>query len=1486
MGVDRLYGYHFATDNTSDGDDSLYGDFRFNSITGDADELFGQSGDDSLYGSGGNDRLWGGRDNDLLDGQSGNDQLDGESGDDELFGGVGADELKGSQGSDDLWGQDGDDLLWGGSASDVLRGGRGSDRLFGESGQDTIYGGDNRDIAYGGSGDDTIYGGNDADVIYAGSGNDQAFGEGGDDLIYAGVGNDAAHGGLGQDQLFGEDGDDQLFGDEGDDYLHGGSSVDLLRGGSGNDQLIAGLGIGNQLYGEGGDDSIIGSDRGAATDPDFTDSTYFGDQIFGGSGDDRIEARGGADFIEGGEGDDWISSGFGSDRVHGNEGDDSIFAADDLGDTVFGGPGRDTIYGSHVGDDFLYGDEGNDEIFGQGGNDRIEGNDGDDRLDGGADTDIVSGGAGYDVLFGGGGVGDQLYGNAGGDVIHGSDDGADIVDGGDGQDTLFGYGGNDQLSGGSGDDVIHGGRGDDILAGGPGEDYLVGEGNHDILYGHSASGTNDDLSVDYLYGDFATGLDQVDSGQDQLFGQGGNDFLFGEGEDDLIVAGGGLSNLVDYGTGESGTPSDFNPPVPTPPPSLVPQATALPSVPTLPQGVLTRGRWHDFAGSGRGLGVSGSTAPASSPDLAIAADGSRYVAWVDSRSGVNQIYVARLDNSGTWTELGNSAGFGGVSNTSNSSESPAITLNGDGNPVTAWVEHRADGTSDVFVAEWDPTVGPNGAWQSLNTSPSGGISQSGTASRPRLVNTSQGVFAAWLDEASTVNVLGRRWNGATWVDVDGSSTGSGISDSTRDVVDFDLDAAAGEIAVAWTASDGTNLQAFVSELSAGTWNAVGNSMSGGGISDSTSDSRQATVAYHNNRLHVAWTEQSADPHQLGRLIGAQFNGSAWQTDEIATAIGDARQPSLASGGGGLYLSWLQDRADEQTSQAQSISVAKWDGTTFSEDIPGEASGRGIGAGVNYPLQLALDVDSAGNPFVIWSDGDSAASSVFLRGNSQPIGQVFEAGSNNVQTIIDANQLGEGDVIVIRGNHTAGFILGADDAGVTILGEEGASVAGNIAIMNAHETTIQNLSVNTLLVDFSDNVNVRDVRATDIWINASHSPKVIESTGYLNLSGAIDAAIVRYSDLDAIELNGTLTNLTILETTARQLDVVSAASGRIAHNRFTGSGSGTVVTIGAGFDGFITQNQISGGSVGLRYQHDAAVSDNEIFDNEIGVEALTDFGFLANTRPNTIRNNTIGVTLNDSNVQNQRIVDNATGVAGVGRLAPMDLDHANIISSNAVGANLDGEIQFNRLGDNTVGVVAHDRQLIAHNMFYNNATGISIAGVDSVRVFNNSLYTSDGINAHLSNGATTAEIRNNILWSETGTNLLVENDSQQGFFSDYNDYHTGVGGTLVDWSLEFDDVLDWQSGLATHDLNSIGTTVVNPLTAEPRFVDRGRGDLSTLGEAVNLRKFDITRDSGDPIIDLALPDFYVNLISNPSFENGTFRMECEPDRHGDDPTNSV
>ena len=243
-----------------------------------------------------------------------------------------------------------DRLLVGGEGDDDIEAGPGNDTIDAKEGDDRVLAGIGDDVVMGGIGDDLLDGGD------------------GDDELDGGADNDILEGGDGNDKLNGGAGDDQVFGDGGNDIITGGAGNDRLRGNDGNDTFVVtnpSTDGADQYDGGAGSDTIDFSAMTKAVFLTLADgSVTFGsdtivnvENIFGGSGGDRLIGNGVANELRGNAGNDWIEGLGGNDRL--------------LGD---------------AGRDILLGGEGNDFLAGGDGNDALEGN-GNDEIDGGADID-------------------------------------------------------------------------------------------------------------------------------------------------------------------------------------------------------------------------------------------------------------------------------------------------------------------------------------------------------------------------------------------------------------------------------------------------------------------------------------------------------------------------------------------------------------------------------------------------------------------------------------------------------------------------------------------------------------------------------------------------------------------------------------------------------------------------------------------------------------------------------------------------------------------------------------------------------------------------------------------------------------------------------------------------------------------------------------------------------------------------------------------
>ncbi len=119
----------------------------------------------------------------------------------------------------------------------------------------------------------------------------------------------------------------------------------------------------------------------------------------------------------------------------------------------------------------------------------------------------------------------------------------------------------------------------------------------------------------------------------------------------------------------------------------------------------------------------------------------------------------------------------------------------------------------------------------------------------------------------------------------------------------------------------------------------------------------------------------------------------------------------------------------------------------------------------------------------------------------------------------------------------------------------------------------------------------------------------------------------------------------------------------------------------------------------------------------------------------------------------------------------------------------------------------------------------------------------------------------------GYDIYVANNSQYGFFSDYNTLFAGPAGKLIYWTRDFTDILDWQDDVALYDLHSVGSTLPNPTDGMPHFVDAANNDFQLLPLVGGQQASDAALEQGSPLVRAVTQPQNNNLLTNPGFESG-------------------
>ena len=410
--------------------------------------------------------------------------------------------------------------------------------------------------------------------------------------------------------------------------------------------------------------------------------------------------------------------------------------------------------------------------------------------------------------------------------------------------------------------------------------------------------------------------------------------------------------------------------------------------------------WQEVGtGSASGGGISDNSGNSWVPSIAIAPDDTPYVAWYDYSGGDTEIYVRRW-NAISWEEVGSgSASGGGISNSSSDSRVPSLAIAPDGTPYVAWNDWSA-GDSEIYVRRWNES-----SWEEVGSGSAsgGGISNNRDNSvAPSVAIAPNGTpYIAWNDwsewssaEDSEIYVL--RWNGSSWEEVgSGSASSGGISDTDGNSMDPSIAIAPdGTSYVSWYEEDtfepgGWDPEIYVRRWNGSSWEEVGSgSASGGGISDNGSQSSSPSIAVAPNGIpYIAWDDCSGSP--TTEIYVRRWNGSSWEEvgsgsasgGGISNNSGHSSSPSIAIASDNTpYVAWHDQTGDTE------IYVRRWNGSSWEEVGSGSASGGGISDNGDSSVGASVAITSDNTPYVAWGDNSSGGDSeIYVRrwGNGAP-----------------------------------------------------------------------------------------------------------------------------------------------------------------------------------------------------------------------------------------------------------------------------------------------------------------------------------------------------------------------------------------------------------------------------------------------------------------------------------------------------------------------
>jgi len=357
--------------------------------------------------------------------------------------------------------------------------------------------------------------------------------------------------------------------------------------------------------------------------------------------------------------------------------------------------------------------------------------------------------------------------------------------------------------------------------------------------------------------------------------------------------------------------------------------------------------WTELGGSGSGGGIDPTSENATFPSLAVDSTGHASVAWEELKGSVKSIQLRRWDGS-AWVGVGGSDTLYGMSEGA-SNEQPSLVLDSAGRPVVSWTHTQA-----LYVRHWDGS-----AWVGYGNSDNNtGISSvSAFLSKVRL-DASDRPTVVWQFTPPTIGdrppsltqVYLKSWNGNSWQELGGSASGGGLSNaaSFSEAPDVAIDAA-GNPVVAWSHCDvpGQGVFIYVKRWTGSSWTELGGSASGNGISGQGALGSSPSIAIDSSgNPVVAWHEYGLSGNGYGEIYLRRWNGSFWeQLGGSATGGGISASGSTS---GARYPSLKLGPSDRPV-------VAWGNGPVFSSDeiyvrtwngtqwveLAGSASGGGV-----------------------------------------------------------------------------------------------------------------------------------------------------------------------------------------------------------------------------------------------------------------------------------------------------------------------------------------------------------------------------------------------------------------------------------------------------------------------------------------------------------------------------------------------------------------
>lgn len=395
------------------------------------------------------------------------------------------------------------------------------------------------------------------------------------------------------------------------------------------------------------------------------------------------------------------------------------------------------------------------------------------------------------------------------------------------------------------------------------------------------------------------------------------------------------------------------------------------------------------------INLSNNASASTRSSLTIDSLGNPCIAWVDTASGNGEIMFAKW-NGTAWTNAAGLAftiANGNISNNGGGSSSPSLALDSSNRPCVVWADNTP-GNMEIYFARWNGTSWVNANGSAL-TSTNGNVSNdSDTSQSPSVAIDSQGnPHIAWCNWMTTdYEILYTKWNGTGWVNASGTTMSTANANFTNDTENnylpcLKLDSTDNPW-IAWYITPVTNYEIMLGHWDGTSWVNVSGlalTVASANVSNNSGISFEPSLVLdHSGRPCIAWYDNVAGNFDI---YFTRWNGTNWVTanGSVLTATngncsnnsGMSNLPRLAiDSNNNPHIVWYDDVLNPGTN---SIFYIKWNGSAWVNVFGTAATPANSNvSNTTYRTYFAdLKLNSNDMPYITWDQYAPAATDIYF-----------------------------------------------------------------------------------------------------------------------------------------------------------------------------------------------------------------------------------------------------------------------------------------------------------------------------------------------------------------------------------------------------------------------------------------------------------------------------------------------------------------------------